>query len=41
MQEPVYVVHLITCHGRIIPGLGELLFKAVPLLQLFFVCLLW
>ena len=27
MQEPVYVLHLITCtcHGRIMPGLAELL----------------
>ena len=27
MQEPVYVLHLITCHGRIMPRLAELLFK--------------
>ena len=26
MQEPVYVLHLITCHGRIMPRLVELLF---------------
>ena len=26
MQEPVYVLHLITCHGRIVPRLAELLF---------------
>ena len=26
MQEPVYVLHLITCHGRIMPRLAELLF---------------
>ena len=26
MQEPVYVLHLITCHGRIMPHLAELLF---------------
>ena len=25
MQEPVYVLHLITCHGRIMPHLAELL----------------
>ena len=25
MQEPVYVLHLITCHGRIMPSLAELL----------------
>ena len=25
MQEPVYVLHLITCHGRIMPRLAELL----------------
>ena len=24
MQEPVYVLHLITCHGRIMPCLAEL-----------------
>ena len=27
MQEPVYVLHLITCHGRIMPHLAELLFQ--------------
>ena len=27
MQEPVYVLHLITCHGRIMPRLAELLLK--------------
>ena len=27
MQEPVYVLHLITCHGRIMPRLVELLLK--------------
>ena len=26
MQEPVYVLHLITCHGHIMPRLAELLF---------------
>ena len=26
MQEPVYVLHFITCHGRIRPHLAELLF---------------
>ena len=26
MQEPVYVLHLITCQGRIMPRLAELLF---------------
>ena len=26
MQEPVYVLHLFTCHGRIMPRLAELLF---------------
>ena len=26
IQEPVYVLHLITCHGRIMPRLAELLF---------------
>ena len=26
MQEPVYVLHLISCHGRIMPRLAELLF---------------
>ena len=25
MQEPVYVLHLITCHERIMPPLAELL----------------
>ena len=25
IQEPVYVLHLITCHGRIMPRLAELL----------------
>ena len=25
MQEPVYVLHLVTCHGRIMPRLAELL----------------
>ena len=25
MQEPVYVLHLITSHGRIMPRLAELL----------------
>ena len=29
MQEPVYVLHLITCHGRIMPSLAELLFPTV------------
>ena len=29
MQEPVYVLHLITCHGRIMPRLAELLFMPV------------
>ena len=29
MQEPVYVLHLITCHGRIMPRLAELLFSKV------------
>ena len=24
MQEPVYVLHLITCHGHIMPRLVEL-----------------
>ena len=27
MQEPVFVLHLFTCHGRIMPRLGELLFS--------------
>ena len=27
MQEPVYVLHLITCHGSIMPRLAELLFQ--------------
>ena len=27
MQEPVYVLHLITCHGRIMPSLAKLLLK--------------
>ena len=31
MQEPVYVLHLITCHGRIMPRLEELLFSSVCL----------
>ena len=31
MQEPVYVLHLITCHGRIMPRLAELLFYAVTI----------
>ena len=31
MQEPVYVLHLITCHGRIMPRLAELLFNNVVL----------
>ena len=26
MQEPVYVLYLITCHGHIMPRLVELLF---------------
>ena len=26
MQEPVYMLHLITCHGHIMPRLAELLF---------------
>ena len=30
MQEPVYVLHLITCHGRIMPRLAELLFSSSP-----------
>ena len=32
-QEPVYVLHLITCHGHIMPCLAELLFvfKASPI----------
>ena len=25
MQEPVYVLHLITCHGRIMPRLAGLM----------------
>ena len=25
MQEPVYVLHVTTCHGRIMPRLAELL----------------
>ena len=29
MQEPVYVLHLITCHGRIMPRLAELLLMDV------------
>ena len=29
MQEPVYVLHLITCHGRIMPRLAELLLKKI------------
>ena len=29
MQEPVYVLHLITCHGRIMPRLAELLLTIV------------
>ena len=33
IQEPVNVLHLITCHGRIVPRLAELL-----LLFFFFVC---
>ena len=31
MQEPVYVLHLITCHGRIMPRLAELLFPCYVL----------
>ena len=27
IQEPVYVLHLITCHGRIMPRLAELLLQ--------------
>ena len=27
IQEPVYVLHLFTCHGRIMPRLAELLFN--------------
>ena len=27
MQEPVYVLHLITCHGCIMTRLAELLLK--------------
>ena len=27
LQEPVYVLHLITCHGRIMPCLAALLFR--------------
>ena len=27
MQEQVYVLHLITCHGRIMPRLAELLLQ--------------
>ena len=30
MQEPVYVLHLITCHRRIMPRLAELLFIRIP-----------
>ena len=30
MQEPVYVLHLITCHGRIMPRLAELLPELWP-----------
>ena len=29
MQEPVYVLHLITCHGRITTRLAELLFVLI------------
>ena len=28
MQEPVYVLHVITCHRRVMPRLAELLFKS-------------
>ena len=30
MQEPVYVLHLITCHGRIMPRLAALLLTELP-----------
>ena len=32
MQEPVYVLHLITYHGRIMPRLAELLLDVMMLL---------
>ena len=34
MQEPVYVLHLITCHGRIMLRLAELLFTFGPYCEL-------
>ena len=34
MQEPVYVLHLITCHGRIMPRLAELLLEQAQTLAL-------
>ena len=35
IQEPVYVLHLITCHGRIMPCLAELLLLALYSFVLF------
>ena len=41
MKEPVYVLHLITCHGRIMPRLAELLFQtAHKTLKWMIVCIL-
>ena len=37
MQEPVYVLYLITCHGRIMPRLVELLFFNSPELEVLMV----
>ena len=37
MQEPVYVLHLITCHGHIMPRLAELLFPKVLVLRNHFI----
>ena len=34
MQEPVFVLHLITCHGRIMPRLAELLLFVAVLYDL-------
>ena len=36
MQEPVFVLHLFTCHGRIMPRLAELLCFVVFFFFVFF-----
>ena len=33
MQEPVYVLHLVTCHGRIMARLKELLLTKTQLFE--------